>query len=313
MPVNDSEIGSHPEELLDAYALDALDDEETFLVESHLETCPRCQETLAGMQSAAALLGQAVEQHQPPLPILAQIMDSLSPAEPVPAGPSASPPSTGPKIIPGTWVLPLAAAVVIALFSVSLIMNLRMSSRMDQLEQENSTMTSRLDQSVTETRRLEQENSDLTARLNQLMVEENQLADSVWQTQVTNYLAAHPDTEALKLEPPSGVGESHGVLLIADKGRSAVLMVSNMEQPPPLLAYQVWLVREGGYRVDAGQIQVNSNGWGALTLHPPEPLFRFHWVNLTVEEMLEEERAVPNQPVGRMVLRGRIPSSGSVR
>jgi hypothetical protein len=85
-----------------------------------------------------------------------------------------------------------------------------------------------------------------------------------------------------------------------------------MEQPPPLRAYQVWLVREGGYRVAAGQIQVDSNGWGTLTLHPPEPLFQFHWVNLTVEEM-EEERVGPDKPIERMVLRSRIPSSTGVR
>jgi anti-sigma-K factor RskA len=312
MSVNNSKIDSHPEELLDAYALDALDDEETALVESHLETCPRCQETLAGLQRAAALLGQSVEQRQPPPATLPRIMDSLPPAEPVLAGHSDSPPSTSSKISPAVWALPLAAAVVIALFSISLIMNLRISSRVDQLEQENSTMTSRLDQSITETRRLEQENSVLTAHLNQLITEESQLADSVRQTQVSNYLAAHPDTKELVLEPPSGVGESQGVLLVADGGHNAVLMVSNMEQPPPLRAYQVWLVREGGHRVAVGQIQVDSNGWGTLTLHPPEPLSRFHWVNLTIEEM-EEESVGPDKPIERMVLRSRIPPSTGAR
>ena len=310
--MNDSTIGSHPEELLDAYALDALDDEETALVESHLEICPRCQETLAGLQHATALLGQSVEQRQPPPATLPQIMDSLPLAEPVLAGRSDRLSSTGLNIRPAVWALPLAAVVVIALFSISLIMNLRISSRMDQLEQENSTMTTRLDQSMTETRQVEQENSVLTARLNQLMVEESQLADSVRQTQVTNYLSAHPNTEELILEPPSGVRDSHGVLLVADGGRNAVLMVSNMEQLPPLRAYQVWLVREGSHRVAVGQIQVDSNGWGTLTLHPPEPLFRFHWVNLTIEES-EEERAGPDKPVEKMVLRSRIPSSGGAR
>jgi anti-sigma factor RsiW len=312
MSVNDSKIGSHPEELLDAYALDALDDEEAFLVESHLETCVQCQEALAGLQHAAALLGQAVEQHQPPPASLTRIMDSLSPAEPVPVGPSDNIPSTGSKISPTAWALPLAAAVVIALFGVSLIMNLRTSSRLDQLEQENSAMVARLNQSVTETRRLEQETAILTARLNQTMVEENQLADSVRQTQVTNYLTAHPETKELVLEPPSGVGDSQGVLLVANEGRNAVLMVSNMDQPPPLRAYQVWLVREGGYRVAVGQIRVDSNGWGTLTLHPPEPLFQFHWVNLTIEEMVEEEPEGIPRPIEKMVLRTRITPSGGV-
>lgn len=295
MSVNDSTTGAHPEELLEAYALDALDDDETGLVESHLESCPQCQETLAGLQRAATLLGQAVEQGHPPPATLTRIMDSLPPAEPVLAGSSDRPPSsTGPKIRPADWVLPLAAAVVIALFSVSLIMNLRTSNRMDQLEQANSSMSTRLDQS-------EQENAVLTARLNQLMTEEDQLADRVRQAQVTNYLTAHPETEELILEPPGGSGDSQGVLLVADGGRNAVLMVSNMEQPPPLRAYQVWLVREDGHRVAVGQIRVDPNGWGTLTLHPPEPLFQFHWVNLTVEE---REGIVPGE---RMVLRTRIP------
>jgi hypothetical protein len=54
-----------------------------------------------------------------------------------------------------------------------------------------------------------------------------------------------------------------------------------------------------------GQIQVDSTGWGTLDLIPPEPLFEFEWVNLTVEdqESLSQEK---------MVLRSRIPS-GSLR
>jgi hypothetical protein len=306
MSVNDPKTGSHPEELLDAYALDALDDEETALVESHLESCPQCQQVVAGSQRAAAWLGQAVEQRQPPPASLTRIMASLPPAEPALAGHGGSSRS---RISPAAWALPLAAAVVIALFSISLILNLRVSSRIDLLEQESSTMTARLNQSVTATRRLEQENSVLRARLNQLMSEENQLAHSVRQTQVTNYLTAHPETEELVLEPPGGIGDSQGVLLVANGGWNAVLMVSNMKPPPPLRAYQVWLVREDGYRVAAGQIRVDSNGWGTMTLHPPEPLFQFHWVNLTVEEMMEEDDEGILQPIERMVLRSRITPS----
>jgi hypothetical protein len=122
-------------------------------------------------------------------------------------------------------------------------------------------------------------------------------------------LTAHPETEQLVLEPPGGTGDPQGVLLVGNSGLSAVLMVSNMKPPPPLRVYQVWLVREGGYRVAAGQIQVDSNGWGTLTLHPPEPLFRFHWVNLTVEEMVEEDLQGIPKPIERMVLWSRITPS----
>ena len=59
-------IRSHPEELLDAYALDALEDEETLQVEFHLEDCDRCRLAVAELHNAVSRLGQAVVQQQPP-------------------------------------------------------------------------------------------------------------------------------------------------------------------------------------------------------------------------------------------------------
>jgi hypothetical protein len=201
-------------------------------------------------------------------------------------------------------MLPLAAAIVISLFSASLVLNLRVTSRVDRLEQENSTVTAQLSQSMSQTQELEQQYSVLTAQLSQASAEDQQILDTVHQMQAASYLAVHPETQPLVLEPPSGTGSSQGVLLVGDGGQRALLMVSNMEQPPPLRSYQVWLVKRG-HRMPVGQIQVDSTGWGTLDLIPPEPLFEFEWVNLTVEdqESLSQEK---------MVLRSRIPS-GSLR
>ena len=49
----------HPEELLDAYALDALEEAETLQVESHLEDCDRCSLTVAQLHIAVSQLGQS--------------------------------------------------------------------------------------------------------------------------------------------------------------------------------------------------------------------------------------------------------------
>lgn len=201
--------------------------------------------------------------------------------------------------------MPLAAALVIGLFSVSLVLNLRVTNRVDHLEQANSTVTAQLSQSITQTQQLEQQNSVLAAQLSQEAVQDRQILDTVHQMQAVSYLAVHPDTQPLVLEPPSGVGDSQGILLVGDGGQRALLMVSNLEQPPPLRAYQVWLVRQG-YRMPVGQLHVDSTGWGTLTLIPPEPLFAFEWVNLTVEDQ-------ENLAQEKMVLRSRIPTGGSLR
>ena len=47
------------EELLGAYALDAVDEDERREVEEHLATCPRCRGEVAAHREVAAMLGNA--------------------------------------------------------------------------------------------------------------------------------------------------------------------------------------------------------------------------------------------------------------
>lgn len=48
-------------ELLGAYALDAVEDDEVTALEEHLESCPRCRAELDGLRETAGALGNAVE------------------------------------------------------------------------------------------------------------------------------------------------------------------------------------------------------------------------------------------------------------
>ena len=93
---------------------------------------------------------------------------------------------------------------------------------------------------------------------------------------------ANPASQPMLLEPPQGTGKSHGVLLVADDGRHAILMVVGMPETAPAKGYQVWLLRPGqGLRM--GQVDVDSTGWGSKNLYLPEPLFRFDRVELRPE------------------------------
>ncbi len=123
-PIN----SGHPVEMLEAYALDALDDDEAAQVGSHLEFCAQCGQTYVVVLQAVAGLGQAVTQSPPPVSLLPQVMRSLPsqsvlPASADPPGPVASRRVTAAKLL-----LPLAAALLLALFSVSLAMNLQASN-----------------------------------------------------------------------------------------------------------------------------------------------------------------------------------------
>ncbi|MBA2451200.1 MAG: zf-HC2 domain-containing protein, partial [Chloroflexi bacterium] len=61
-------------EMLAAYSLDALDEQERDAVTGHLERCPPCGFELPDYEKVAAGLGLAVEQHDPPLDLEGRIL-----------------------------------------------------------------------------------------------------------------------------------------------------------------------------------------------------------------------------------------------
>ena len=292
---------SHPEELLEAYALDALDDDETAEVESHLGLCAQCSRFLAVFQQALAHLGWEVNQATPPVSLLPLIMQDLPSNSFLPSGVGPTTPATVRRFSSAKLVLPLAAALVLGLFSVSMVMNLHASGRMDQLEEAGTAVAIQLDQTMAETKRMEEENAILAERLNKLPPDGNELIEAVNQLQAASYLVARPDTMPMILEPPNGTGDSNGVLLVGDGGSRAVLMISDMDQPRLRQPYDVWLVRKGR-RVPVGQVSVDSAGWGSMMLIPPEPVFQFEWVNLTMKDSSGLSPATET-----MVLRSKIP------
>lgn len=301
----------HPDELLEAFALDALEDDEFLQVEQHLDSCVRCRGYVAQLHQTTSGLGLFLDQSIPPAALGLRIRQALTaPVEtaPVETGPNSR--STGVsarrRFTTPQWAMPLAAVLMLSLFSLSLFMNIQATGRMDQMERASSTVTAQLDRAVAQTKRLEEDNE---ARSNQVAAaastEASQMMDTIQEIRAASYLLALPETRPLVLEPPGGAGDSQGVLLVEDKGNRAFLMISDMAQPPPRRPYQVWLVRDGR-RMWAGQVAVDSTGWGSLALRPPEPVSQFEWVNLT----MTEDRG-SNGRTETMVLRSKIePSLG---
>ncbi len=180
--------------------------------------------------------------------------------------------------------MPFAAVLMLSLFSLSLFMNIRNTGRIDQMERAGSTVTAQLDQAMAQSQRLEEENEALAAQVTEAAsTDASRMMDTVQEIRAASYLLAHPATRPLVLEPLGDTGDSQGVLMVGDKGKRAFLMISGMAQQPRQLPYRVWLVRNG-QRVPAGQVAVDSTGWGSLTLELPEPVFQFEWVNLTMVE-----------------------------
>ena len=265
----------HPDELLAAYSLDTLDQGDAAHVESHLDECPQCRQLAAELQSTAAKLAQVVAYQQPDPAVRSRLMHAIAQTR-VPdtlAGEAPSPAHSWPQT--ARLLVPVAAAVVVALFTLAVFMNIRVSNRVETLAAENSTLVAQVSD-------VNGENSTLTTQLAQTNSEASYLADTLHQLQLTSYWLANPANRPLTLRPRSGGGDSRGILLVGENGHRAVLMVSGMEGRAQLSIYQVWLLRQGN-RLWAGEVKVDDNGRGTATLQPTESLFEFDKVELTAD------------------------------
>jgi anti-sigma-K factor RskA len=265
---------SHPDELLGAYALDALDNGDAFDVESHLEDCPQCRRSVAGFQSTGEQLARLAGSQQPDPAIRSRLMAAIARAG-VPAATAGELPwaLSLPPVI--RLLLPVAAMVVVALFTLAVFMNIRISDRVGGLENENSTL-------VAQVSKVNSENSTLTVQLSQTDTAASDLAGTLRQLQLTSYWMANPANLALALRPRDGGGDSRGILLVGDSGNRALLMVSGLGGRASLSIYQVWLSRQGD-RLWAGEVRVDDNGWGTVAFQPTESVFGFDKVELTAE------------------------------
>ena len=289
---------AHPDELLGAYALDALDHGDAVHVEAHLDYCPQCRRSVARFQSTAAQLAQVAGYQQPDPAVRSRLMEAIDHS-----GGSATTtrelPFSAHSLPPVIrLLLPVAAMVIIALFTLGVVMNMRISNRVEGLAKENSTLVARVGN-------VNSENSTLTVQLSQTDTEASYLADTLRQLQLTSYWMANPTNQALALKPRDGGGDSRGILLVGDRGNRGLLMVSGLGDRARLSNYHVWLLRHGN-RMWAGEVEVDNNGWGTVTLQPSESLFGFDKVELTAATVA----GVAPGP-GDMVLEGDIQDSRS--
>ena len=271
-----------PEDLLEAFALGALEEGERDEVEAHLAACPRCSGLLANFEEATALLAGAVPQATPSAGLRDSVMEAVDALPPVfvPQAreeTSSPPPSvSASRFTFSNFALPLAATLVIGLLTASLIMNVVTTTRLNSLEQERLETNARLEG-------LERGHASANAGLAQLAVENHQTDSALKQVMETSYLMARPFTQPLLLQPTDGGSNSEGVLLGTNDGMKAILMLANMDKPQPAQAYQVWLARNGQH-LPVGRITVDSAGWGTMALSPPESLYGYDWMNLTMDK-----------------------------
>ena len=296
---------AHPEDLFEAYALDVLAEDEVIRVESHLEHCAPCAAAVGQIQETATLLAAAVEQGPAPAYLRDRVLAGL-PGTPEPVA-ASRPWAFLPKLALPAWfnarglAIPAAVALGAILFGVSVAMNLQLNSRVEQLAQENSTVTIQMARALQNTERLQQERSALAARLEPPVSGNFDPIFDLAKTPISLYLEAFPDTQPVIMDSINLDGDHEGMLLVADDGMRATMMISNMDAAASDNPFLVWLVREGVW-TPVGKLNIDSSGWGSLNFTPEEPVYLFDSVNVTIGD-----RTSGDNPQEGLVLSSRIP------
>lgn len=222
-------------EMIEAYALGALDAPDQAMVETHLAECPACRQLLKEYAELVNALPQAValaSPLQPPDFLKARVLRSL---ETTPSlTPVASVPKKSQQTLPrpnSAWwrTHPLAATVVVLLIVVLLGWSVQLSVAL--------------------------------ARERALRAEFANLVDQ--QEVVLEVIDSNKTTRRVLLPPEKGSSDAYGKLFTRSDLTHVVAMAARLPQPPAGQAYHLWLTSDDQTRL-AGVMQVNEQGFGLL-------------------------------------------------
>ena len=303
-PATTPHNSGHPDDMLEAIALDALDLEEEESIQDHLDGCDQCSGIVDRFQATAAELAGSVDLQDPPTDLRARVMQAV--AREIPPEQTAPEPQLVPSI-GGTGRLmdnrlfrmlaPVTAAAAIVLVVVAVTLNVRITNEVDDLKRENASLQANLDSNV----------ATMTAQISQAAANESDVMDTVLKLQQASYELAQPDGMSLELSSPVAESTSQGILLVSRDGSRGVIMVAGMTPPDPSMDYNVWLMR-GQHKLWVGQVGVDSGGWGTVSLQLPESIMDFEKVELTASA---GSRAAEHQT--DMVLQGDLVSMDTPR
>lgn len=274
----------HPFDLLEAFALDALEPEEELAVEVHLEECSVCATLVGNNLRVAAAIAGSVPASSPSPTLRRRLLDTVDAAGEEPSQPSVSPRvQVSQRRSPRSWsrvssalskrwtrvLAPAVAVLALVAIGVSTALNLQMSDQMGTVQSENTALRRQLDQSMATTTALASASNTVS-----------QMQGNLQRWQETSYALAQPGNQTLVLSPAEPGVDSRGVLVLSEDGKEAVLMASDLETPRPDSVYHVWLTR-GGQWYWAGEMDVDERGWGTMPMKSRDSLLQYDSVQIS--------------------------------
>lgn len=208
-------------DLAAGYVLDALEPDERSAVQAHLETCREPHPELAELGGVVPYLTAAVQPIEPATSLRARILAAVEAEQPG----TVPGPSTAPgRRLPGLFTKGWPRALLAGAAMVILVL------------------------------------AGTTAYFGQQLAESRAYAATLARAST---LAAVPGSLAIAISaaPGTGVGDVHGVAVIARDG-TGIVVTDGLPQTRAPEVYEIWYVRGANAPIPAGSFQVDANGRG---------------------------------------------------
>ena len=267
---------THPEDLLEAFALDALEPDEEQTVLDHIEDCLQCAALVEDNLLTSAELAYTVPAQAPPGHLRTRILAAVELSEPETPRVSvtARRPSRGwagvYSSLGSRWarvLMPVTAVAAVAVVAIAIAFNVQISGQMDDMKAENNLLREEMDQ------------SRATAAA-QLALASDSVSQMQGSLQLLQTTLAQPGNQSVLMDPMQPNSQARGVLVMSGEGDMGVIMASHLDPLEAGSAYHVWFM-QGENRMWAGDMDVDENGWGTLALDMENSLSQFDTVQLT--------------------------------
>lgn len=269
-------MNEHPQpvELLDEFALGALEGEELRAVEQHVETCPECQKVVSEARARFALLALAAPQVDPSPAVKQRLMRRVASER---AGAAPVPAQVERQRRAGFWnwgvAVLVAAVVALAIATGALIsQNHRVNARARVLE----------------------------AWQAREMVQEKQQAAQMARAEAVLDILTSPGTLKVSLVAAQAHPVPQGKAFY-NPAKGLVFYAANLAPLPSNQTYELWLIPSQGNPLKAGIFAADARGNGEVLLPPLPPGLAAKAFAVTIEPAGGEP-----QPTGKKVLIGAV-------
>jgi anti-sigma-K factor RskA len=273
----------HVDELIDLYALGALEPSEQAAVDEHLDECARCSLKLEEAKRLVLLLAWTPDQHEPPPGLQRKVMRRIEQLQRL-DGPGEQ--KWRQNIDLRRWfALPRPAW---GLAFAALILLLGLGGRTVQLQQQ---LTAQQQQSAQQAQQLtavqqqlsdaQQQRTEQTQQLTAQQQQISQLQTQVAEQQPVAQILSQPGARLVTLTAQDNPNEVQGYLLLKPDARTAFVSTAALAPLPADKTYQLWLIDEQPESV--GLFETDPSGVGRVAVQAQKPLSEYQYIGITVE------------------------------